>query len=47
VTLSRDERRVFVANGFGDDITVIDAASRKAIISIAVGRVPWGIAIDD
>jgi YVTN family beta-propeller protein len=47
VTLSRDESRLFVANGLGDDITVIDTRARKAIVSVPVGRVPWGIAIDD
>ena len=30
ITLSRDESTLFVANGFGDDVTVIDAKSRKA-----------------
>ena len=30
VTLSRDEARLFVANGLGDDVTVIDTKSRKA-----------------
>jgi YVTN family beta-propeller protein len=38
---------MFVANGFGDDITVIDVNSRKAIVSIPVGRIPWGVIIDD
>ena len=47
VTLSRDERTMYVANGFGDDITVIDVNSRKATISIPVGRIPWGVIIDD
>ncbi len=47
ITLSRDESTLFVANGFGDDITIIDAKSRKAIVSIPVGRIPWGVAIDD
>jgi YVTN family beta-propeller protein len=45
--LSRDESKLFVANGFGDDVTVIDAKTRKAIISVPVGRIPWGVAIDD
>ena len=45
--LTRDETRLFVANGFGDDITVIDTKSRKPIVSIPVGRIPWGVIIDD
>ena len=47
IALSRDESRIYVANGFGDDITIIDAKSRKAIVSIPVGRIPWGVVIDD
>ena len=47
VTLSRDGRRLFVANGLGDDVTVIDTAARKALVSTPAGRVPWGIVIDD
>jgi len=47
ITLTRDESKLFVANGFGDDVTVIDAKSRKPIISVPVGRIPWGVAIDD
>ena len=47
ITLTRDETRLFVANGFGDDITVIDTKSRKPIVSIPVGRIPWGVIIDD
>jgi YVTN family beta-propeller protein len=47
VTLSRDEKTLYVANGLGDDITVIDTASRKAVVSIPVGRVPWGIVVDE
>jgi YVTN family beta-propeller protein len=47
VTLTRDERTLYVANGLGDDITIVDVKSRKATQSIPVGRVPWGIVIDD
>ena len=47
ITLSKDESKLFVANGFGDDVTVIDVKSRKPIISVTVGRIPWGIVIDE
>jgi YVTN family beta-propeller protein len=47
ITMSRDEKLLYVANGFGDDITIIDAKSQKPIVSIPVGRVPWGVVIDD
>ena len=47
VTLSRDEATLYVANGQGDDVTVIDTRSRKAKISVPVGRIPYGIVVDD
>jgi YVTN family beta-propeller protein len=34
-----------VANGFGDDVTIIDLIARKATISIPVGRIPWGAVV--
>jgi YVTN family beta-propeller protein len=37
-------RKLYVANGFGDDITISDA---KATISIPFGRIPWGVVIDE
>ena len=36
-----------VANSLSDDITIIDAKTRKATISIPVGRIPWGVIIDE
>lgn len=47
VTLSKDESRLYVVNGLSDDVTVIDLASGKAVKSIPVGRVPYGLLIDD
>ena len=47
ITLTRDERTLYVANGLGDDVTIIDVRSRKALQSVPVGRVPWGVIIDD
>jgi YVTN family beta-propeller protein len=29
-----------LVNGFGDDVTIIDLNTRKATISIPVGRIP-------
>lgn len=42
-----DESRLYVTNGLSDDVTVIDNRKRKAIKSIAVGRVPHTVIIDD
>ena len=47
IILSRDESRVYVANGLSDDITVIDNESRKPIRSVPVGRVPYAVLVDD
>jgi len=47
IALSRDEKTLIVANGFGDDITVVDTRSRKATISVPVGRIPSSVIIDD
>ncbi len=47
VDLSRDESTAYVANGLSDDITVIDMASMTAIQSVAVGRTPHSIRVDD
>ena len=46
-TLTRDNARLYVANGLSDDVTVIDMADRKALTSIRVGRVPHTVLIDD
>ena len=45
--LNRDGSRLFVVNGLSDDMTVIDTASGKAIKTVPVGRVPYGVLIDD
>jgi YVTN family beta-propeller protein len=34
-----------VVNGLSDDITVVDIASAKAIKSVPVGRVPYGVVL--
>ncbi|MFP5285966.1 MAG: hypothetical protein ACLGI9_09540, partial [Thermoanaerobaculia bacterium] len=38
-------RRVYVANGHGNSVAVIDAAARKVVRTIPVGQRPWGIAV--
>ncbi|MSO70726.1 MAG: hypothetical protein EXQ88_01720 [Alphaproteobacteria bacterium] len=47
VTLSRDEKTLYVANGLSDDITVVDNIARKSIKSVQVGRIPYAVLIDD
>ncbi|HJV72092.1 MAG TPA: PQQ-dependent catabolism-associated beta-propeller protein [Ideonella sp.] len=43
VALDKAEARLFVVNGLSDDVTVVDVASAKALKSIPVGRVPYGL----
>ena len=45
VTLDKAEQRAGVVNGLSDDVTVIDVAAGKALKSIPVGRVPYGLAL--
>ncbi len=45
VTLDKAEARLWVVNGLSDDVTVIDVAAAKAIKSIPVGRVPYGLVV--
>jgi YVTN family beta-propeller protein len=42
---SPDGSKLYVANGLTNDITIIDTASQKAIKSVPVGRLPWGVAV--
>jgi len=43
--LSPDHKKLYVANGLTNDMTVIDVDALKAEKSVTVGRLPWGVAI--
>ncbi|HEY0825727.1 MAG TPA: PQQ-dependent catabolism-associated beta-propeller protein [Ramlibacter sp.] len=45
--LSRDGRRLYVANGLSDDLTIVDTRAMKAVKTLAVGRVPHSVVVDD
>lgn len=45
VVVSPDGRRVYVANGGTNTVSVIDAGTQRVVGRIPVGRRPWGIAI--
>lgn len=47
LALSRDNARLYVANGLSDDVSVVATASRKAVATLKAGRVPHSVAIDD
>lgn len=45
VALDKAEARLWVVNGLSDDVTVVDVPGAKAIKSIPVGRVPYGVVV--
>ncbi|HEX3142277.1 MAG TPA: PQQ-dependent catabolism-associated beta-propeller protein [Rhizobacter sp.] len=45
LALDKAEARLFVVNGLSDDITVVDVVAGRAIKSIPVGRVPYGVVV--
>lgn len=45
VAVSGDGRRVYVSNGRGNSVLVIDARTYKILTTIPVEGRPWGIAI--
>ena len=47
LALSADEKTLYVANGLSDDVTIIDTDRLAPIRSVATGRVPYDILIDD
>ena len=45
VELSPDDKRVYVANGRGGSVSVIDAATDSVLQTVPVGERPWGLAV--
>jgi YVTN family beta-propeller protein len=45
VVVSTDGKRVYVANGRGGTLSVIDPATNAVTTTIPVGQRPWGIAL--
>jgi YVTN family beta-propeller protein len=45
LTLSPDEKRLYVTNGLSDDMTIIDAVTSKAIRTVPAGRVPHTVVL--
>jgi YVTN family beta-propeller protein len=45
VALSPDGRRLYVANGAGNRVTVIDPIAARVLSSVEVGSRPWGVAL--
>ena len=45
MALTPDEKYLLSTNGVSNDVTIIDVTSLKAIKSIQVGELPWGVTI--
>jgi YVTN family beta-propeller protein len=45
VVVSPDAKQVYVANGRGGTISVIDATTNSVTATLPVGQRPWGIAL--
>ena len=47
IGISHDGTRLYTANGPSDDISVVNAATGGVLSRVAVGRLPFGIAVTD
>ena len=46
ITISKDGRKVYVANGLSNEVSVIETARDAVIVTIRGGEGPWGVAIE-
>jgi YVTN family beta-propeller protein len=47
MAFTSDEKYLLVTNGVSNDVSVIDVAAERAVKTIQVGELPWGVAIMD
>ena len=47
LAFSPDEKWLYSTNGVSNDITVINVTKRRAVKSITVGGLPWGVAVKE
>jgi len=45
LTLSKDEKQLYVATGRGNSVVVIDTKANRVTTTIPVGQRPWGLAL--
>jgi len=45
IALSSDGRKLYTANGPGNDVTVLDTETMTVRKRIPAGTIPWGVAI--
>ena len=47
LALSRNGQTLYVTNGLSDDMSIVDTAKMKAVKTLAAGRVPHSVVVDD
>jgi YVTN family beta-propeller protein len=47
LAVSRDGKRLYVANGLSDDMTIVDTTTLKGVRTLKVGRVPHTVVVDE
>jgi YVTN family beta-propeller protein len=45
MAITPDGRKLYVANGRSNSVSVIDTAARRKLVDVPVGELPWGVAI--
>jgi YVTN family beta-propeller protein len=45
MAITPDGRKLYVANGRSNSVSVIDAVDLKVISEVKVGEMPWGVVI--
>jgi YVTN family beta-propeller protein len=45
MALTPDGRKLYVANGRSNSVSVIDTGTFEVVAEIAVGELPWGVVI--
>jgi YVTN family beta-propeller protein len=45
LAISPDGRRLYVANGPSDDVSVIDLEAEKELKRVKAGQGPWGVTV--
>jgi len=43
MSITPEGKKLYVANGRTNDVSVIDTGSMEKIIDIKVGQLPWGV----
>jgi YVTN family beta-propeller protein len=45
IALTPDGKKLYVANGPSNDVSVVDTESLRVVATVPAGKSPWGVAI--